>query len=40
MDISDKLRCQDGKVSFENYGYDCDLRISSIPSTFGEKISS
>ena len=38
MDISDKLRCQDGKVSFKNYGYDCDLRISSIPSTFGEKL--
>lgn len=38
MDISDKLRCQDGKVSFESYGYYCDLRISSIPSVFGEKI--
>ena len=38
MDISDKLRCQDGKVSFKNNGYDCDLRISSIPSTFGEKL--
>lgn len=38
MDISDKLRCQDGKVSFKNHGYDCDLRISSIPSAFGEKL--
>ncbi len=38
MDISDKLRCQDGKVSFKNNGYDCDLRISSIPSAFGEKL--
>ncbi|HAT4315769.1 TPA: type II/IV secretion system protein, partial [Clostridium perfringens] len=38
MDISDKLRCQDGKISFKNHGYDCDLRISSIPSAFGEKL--
>lgn len=38
MDISDKLRAQDGKTSFKHKGYNCDLRISTIPSIFGEKL--
>lgn len=38
MNISDKLRGQDGKFLFKNKKYDCDLRISSIPTVFGEKL--
>ncbi|EGT3615687.1 type II/IV secretion system protein [Clostridium perfringens] len=38
MNISDKLRAQDGKFSFKDEEYDFDLRISSIPSVFGEKL--
>lgn len=38
MDISDKLRAQDGKIFFKSKKYNFDLRISSIPSIFGEKI--
>lgn len=38
MNISDKLRAQDGKLSFKDEEYDFDLRVSSIPTVFGEKL--
>ncbi|WP_300349913.1 GspE/PulE family protein [Clostridium sp.] len=38
MNIGDKLRAQDGKMSFKNEGYECDLRISILPTIWGEKV--
>lgn len=39
MDISDRLKAQDGKISFLGKGnLNYDLRISSLPTVYGEKI--
>ncbi|RKY10129.1 MAG: type II secretion system protein GspE [Planctomycetota bacterium] len=38
MDISERRIPQDGHISIEHNGRDYDLRVSSLPSTGGEKI--
>jgi type II secretory ATPase GspE/PulE/Tfp pilus assembly ATPase PilB-like protein len=38
MDISERRIPQDGHISIEHNGKDYDLRVSSLPSTGGEKI--
>lgn len=38
MDISEKRIPQDGRVIFNNYNGFVDLRVSSMPTVFGEKI--
>lgn len=38
MDISEKRRPQDGRMFIKASGADIDLRVSSLPSIFGEKL--
>ncbi|SKA82164.1 type IV pilus assembly protein PilB [Caloramator quimbayensis] len=38
MDIAEKRIPQDGRTSFEIYDKEYDMRISSLPTVFGEKI--
>lgn len=38
MNIAEKRVPQDGRINYRSAGQDVDLRISSIPSVFGEKI--
>ncbi|MEE9524971.1 MAG: GspE/PulE family protein [Thermodesulfovibrionales bacterium] len=38
MDIAEKRRPQDGRIKTEHEGGEVELRISSLPTTFGEKI--
>lgn len=38
MNIAEKRIPQDGRINYKSAGQDVDLRISSIPSVFGEKI--
>jgi len=38
MNIAEKRNPQDGRINYRSAGQDVDLRISSIPSVFGEKI--
>lgn len=38
MDIAEKRRPQDGRIKTEHDGREVELRISSLPTTFGEKI--
>src|SRR5665647_2063430 len=38
MNIAEKRVPQDGRINYKGAGQDVDLRISSIPSVFGEKI--
>lgn len=38
MDISDKLKAQDGKMMYTNKERTLDLRISSLPTYHGEKV--
>ncbi|MGG5462467.1 GspE/PulE family protein [Clostridium sp. B9] len=38
MNIGDKLRAQDGKINFKEGYCECDLRISTIPTIWGEKV--
>lgn len=38
MNIAEKRIPQDGRINYKSNGQDVDLRISSIPSVFGEKI--
>ena len=38
MDISEKRRPQDGRMLIKASGTDVDLRVSSLPSIFGEKL--
>lgn len=38
MNIAEKRIPQDGRINYKSGGQDVDLRISSIPSVFGEKI--
>lgn len=38
MDISEKRRPQDGRILIQESGKRIDLRVSSVPTVFGEKI--
>jgi len=38
MDIAEKRRPQDGRISFNSNGKRYDLRVSSLPGLYGEKI--
>ena len=38
LDISEKRRPQDGRIKYKNNGFDIDIRVSSLPTSFGEKI--
>jgi type IV pilus assembly protein PilB len=38
MDIADRRRPQDGRIAFRNGGHDGDMRVSSIPGIYGERI--
>lgn len=38
LDIAEKRLPQDGRVSLKVAGYDLDVRISTIPSQFGERV--
>lgn len=38
MDISEKRRPQDGRIRFQHMGQSIDVRASSLPTEFGEKI--
>ncbi len=38
MDITEKRRAQDGKIRLNEQGMDVDIRVSTLPTDFGEKI--
>ncbi len=38
MDIAEKRRSQDGRISINEQGREVDIRVSSLPTDFGEKI--
>ena len=38
MDISEKRRPQDGRIKTERDGREIELRVSSLPTAFGEKV--
>ncbi|WP_279637221.1 GspE/PulE family protein, partial [Corallococcus praedator] len=38
LDIAEKRMPQDGRVSLRVVGYDLDVRVSTIPSQFGERV--
>jgi len=38
MDIAERRRPQDGRISFNSNGKRYDLRVSSLPSIYGEKV--
>jgi len=38
MDISDRRRCQDGRSQLRFEGKRIDLRVSTLPTQFGEKV--
>ena len=38
MDISEKRRPQDGRIKTERDGREVELRVSSLPTAFGEKV--
>jgi len=38
MDIAEKRRPQDGRISFQSDGKRYDLRVSTLPSVYGEKV--
>ena len=38
MDIAEKRRSQDGRVSITKQGRDVDIRVSTLPTDFGEKV--
>ncbi|MGA2508413.1 MAG: GspE/PulE family protein [Chitinispirillaceae bacterium] len=37
MDIAEKRRAQDGRIRIEGQGRDVDIRVSTLPTDFGEK---
>jgi type IV pilus assembly protein PilB len=37
MDIAEKRRSQDGRIRIEEQGRDVDIRVSTLPTDFGEK---
>ncbi len=38
LDIAEKRRPQDGRIRFEHAGATIDLRVSTLPTDFGEKV--
>jgi type IV pilus assembly protein PilB len=38
MDIAEKRRAQDGRIRIDGQGRDVDIRVSTLPTDFGEKI--
>ena len=38
MDIAEKRRSQDGRIRISQHGRDVDIRVSTLPTDFGEKI--
>lgn len=38
LDIAEKRRPQDGRIRFQQEGTTVDLRLSTLPTTFGEKV--
>jgi type II secretory ATPase GspE/PulE/Tfp pilus assembly ATPase PilB-like protein len=38
LDISDRLRPQDGRARFDAAGASVDLRVSTLPAAYGEKV--
>jgi type IV pilus assembly protein PilB len=38
MDIAEKRRSQDGRIRIGQHGRDVDIRVSTLPTDFGEKI--
>ncbi|MEA2326907.1 MAG: ral secretion pathway protein, partial [Thermoanaerobaculia bacterium] len=38
MDIAEKRRPQDGRIKTENEGKEVELRVSTLPTAFGEKV--
>lgn len=38
MDIAERRRAQDGRFTYSNEAYKIDIRVSSMPTTYGEKI--
>ncbi len=38
MDIAEKRRSQDGRISISEQGRDVDIRVSTLPTDFGEKV--
>ncbi len=38
MDIAEKRRSQDGRISINEQGRDVDIRVSSLPTDYGEKV--
>jgi general secretion pathway protein E len=38
MDIAEKRRPQDGRIKTENAGKEVELRVSTLPTAFGEKV--
>jgi general secretion pathway protein E len=38
MDIAEKRRPQDGRIKTEHHGQEVELRVSTLPTAFGEKV--
>lgn len=38
MDIAEKRRSQDGRIRIKEHGADVDIRVSTLPTDFGEKM--
>jgi type IV pilus assembly protein PilB len=38
MDIAEKRRSQDGRIRIDEQGRDVDIRVSTLPTDFGEKV--
>jgi type IV pilus assembly protein PilB len=38
LDISEKRRPQDGRIRFQHNGRNIDIRVSTLPTSYGEKI--
>ena len=38
MDIAEKRRSQDGRIRIDEQGKDVDIRVSTLPTDFGEKV--
>jgi type IV pilus assembly protein PilB len=38
MDIAEKRRAQDGRIRINNQQHDVDIRVSTLPTDFGEKV--
>lgn len=38
LDIAEKRRAQDGRISISEQGRDVDIRVSTLPTDFGQKI--